>query len=97
MDNDNTQTRGIAKLEIEENGKAVTVRAWGDCHPTKCDWGTQKGLVSDGSATIAWDQGLVLRKMTITSDAARLRMDLDSVYRDSRPPQHRQECFVKSE
>jgi hypothetical protein len=94
--NDNTQTRGISKLEIEESGKAVTVRAWGACHPTDCDWGTQKGLVSDGSATIAWDQGFVLRKMTLTSDAPRLRMELDSVYRDSRTPQHGQEYFVKS-
>ena len=95
--NDNKQTGGITKLQIEQSGKAVTVQAWGACHPTDCDWGTQKGLVSDGSATIAWDQGFVLRKMTITPDAARLRMDLDSVYRDSRPPQHGQEYFVKSE
>jgi hypothetical protein len=95
--NDNTQTRGITKLEIEERGKAVTVRAWGACHPTDCDWGTEKGLMSDGATTIAWDQGFVLRKMTLTPDAPRLRIELDSVYRDSRPPQHGQEYFVKSD
>jgi hypothetical protein len=95
--NDNTQTRGIARLQIDENGKAVTVRVWAACQPADCDWGTEKGLMSQGSTTLAWDQGFVLRKMTLTPDAARLRMDLDSVYRDSRPPQHGQEYFVKSE
>jgi hypothetical protein len=94
--NDNPQTHGIAKLEVVQNGDAVTVHAWGACHPQDCDWGAEKGLASGNSASVAWDQGSVLRKMTIGTDASRLRMELDSVYRDSRPSQHAREFFVKS-
>ena len=93
--NDNTVSRGITKVEVEENGDAVKVHAWGACHPTDCDWGTEKGLVTGDSTSVAWDQGFVLRKMTLSIDATRLRMDLDSVYRDNRPSQHAREYFVR--
>ncbi len=95
--NDNLQTRGITRLEIQQEGEAVRVHAWGACSPQDCDWGTQTGALSAESASVAWDQGFVLRKMTLTPDAGRLRMLLDSVYRDSRPPQHGQEYFVRAE
>lgn len=36
VDND---TRGITKLDIDVSGHHATVRAWGQCHPTDCDWG----------------------------------------------------------
>jgi hypothetical protein len=93
--NDNPQTRGITKLDVEQKGDAVTVHAWGACHPQDCDWGTENGLAGGNSAGVAWDQGFVLRKMTVSTDSSRLRMEMDSVYRDGRPPQHAQEFFVK--
>ena len=37
-------TRGITTLDIKVRGKDVSVRAWGKCHPTDCDWGTVKGI-----------------------------------------------------
>jgi len=94
--NDNAQTRGITRLEVQQSGDGMTVRAWGACSPRDCDWGVAKGLASGGSASVTWDQGFVLRKMTLTSDGGRLRMALDNVYRDNRPPQQRVEYFVKS-
>jgi hypothetical protein len=95
--NDNPQTSGITRLDVEQKGDGVRVHAWAACHPQDCDWGTEKGLASSDSAGVAWDQGFVLRKMMISTDASRLRMELDSVYRDSRPPQHAREFFVKGQ
>ncbi len=37
-------TRGITTLNIHVQGKNVTVRAWGKCHPKDCDWGTVKAI-----------------------------------------------------
>lgn len=93
--NDNPSTRGITRLEIQQSGDGVLVRAWGPCSPQDCDWGTERGVVSAGSANVAWDQGFVLRKMTITPDAGRLRVVVDSVYRDNRPP-HRLEMVANA-
>ena len=95
--NDNPQTRGITKLEVQQTGETVFVRAWATCLPQPCDWGTQKGVVGSNSASISWDQGFVLRKMILTPDAGRLRMVLDSVYRDSRSPRRAEEYFVKGQ
>ncbi len=93
--NDNAQTRGITRLVVDQQGDAVSVHAWGACQPHDCDWGTASGTGNDRQASIAWDQGFVLRKMDISRDAMRLRMELDSVYRDGRSPQHAREYFVK--
>ena len=93
--NANPQTRGITKLDVQPSGDLVSVHAWGACSPQDCDWGTVKGAVTAESASVTWDQSFVLRKMTLTTDSGRLRMVLDSVYRDKRPPQQAVEYFVK--
>jgi hypothetical protein len=93
--NDNPQTRGITKIVVEQKGDALTVHAWGACHPQDCDWGSERGLGNNNSVSVAWDQSFVLRKMTISADGTRLRMEMDSVYRDNRPAQHAREFFVK--
>lgn len=95
--NDNPQTRGIIRLEIHQEGETVLVHAWGACSPQDCDWGAQPAVMSPGSASVAWEQGFVMRKMTLTPDAGRLLMSLDSVYRDNRPPKQGREYFVKAE
>jgi hypothetical protein len=95
--NDNPQTRGISRLEVRQNGALVFVHAWGACSPQDCDWGTERGAVSNGSASVAWDQSFVLRKMTLMADAGRLRVTIDSVYRDKRAPQHSQEYFIRTQ
>jgi hypothetical protein len=93
--NDNSQARGLTRLEIEQQGKTVKVHAWASCTPQDCDWGTESGVIDAGTASVAWDQNFVLRKMTLTHDAGRLRMVLDSVFRDNRAPQHAVEYFVR--
>lgn len=94
--NDNSATRGITRLKVQQSGDLVTVHAWGACSPQDCDWGEQKGIVTDHSASLAWDQGFVLRKMTVVLDKSRLKVVIESVYRDNRPPQHMEEYFVKN-
>jgi hypothetical protein len=93
--NSNPQTRGITRLEVQQNGDLVAVRAWAACSPHDCEWGTNQGFMSGESASITWDQGAVQRKMALSPDGSRLRMVLDSVYRDNRAPQHGLEYFVK--
>ena len=95
--NDNPQTRGITRLVVQQEGSATSVHAWGACSPQDCDWGAQPAAIEAGSASVAWDQQFVLRKMTLAPDASRLRMSLDSVYRDNRPPQHSLEYFIKAQ
>jgi hypothetical protein len=93
--NDNPQTRGITRLEVQQNANLVAVHAWGACSPQDCDWGIATGTVGEESASVTWDQGFVLRKMALFPDGGRLHMVLDSVYRDSRSPRHGVEYFVK--
>ncbi len=94
--NDNAQTRGITRIQILIILTA-RVQAWSACSPQDCDWGEKRGTYNDdGSMTIVWDQGHVSRTMTLTRDADRLLMLLDSVYKDGRPSEHRKEYFVKS-
>lgn len=95
--NDSPNTLGITRLEIQQEGETVRVHAWAACPPQDCDWGTETGAINAGSATLAWDQPGVLRKMTLTADASRLKMTLDSVFKDKRPEQHGMKYFVKSE
>ena len=95
--NDSPETRGITRLEIQQEGETVRVHAWAACSPQDCDWGIETGAISAGSATVAWDQPGVLRKMTLTADASRLKMTLDSVFKDQRPEQHGLKYFVRSE
>ena len=37
--NSDTNTRGITKLEIMQQGSALRMHAWGKCQPDDCDWG----------------------------------------------------------
>lgn len=43
--NINSNTRGITKIHISNVRRAghVKVRAWGQCHPRDCDWGSVTG------------------------------------------------------
>ena len=37
--NINSQTGGITRIVIWEDGDNLKIEAWGKCHPTDCDWG----------------------------------------------------------
>jgi hypothetical protein len=42
--NTDAATRGLVKVEIAVSGTNVTVRGWGACTPTPCDWGIKNGV-----------------------------------------------------
>ena len=83
----------MTTLEVRQRGEALAVHAWGACSPKDFDWGVSKGLAEHRSGNIELDQGFVLRKVSLFIEEGRLRMVLDSVYRDKRPPQHEVEFF----
>jgi hypothetical protein len=93
--NANSQTSDITKMDVTQKGDQITVHAWGKCVPSDCDWGSQTGLATSGSASITWDQSFVLRKWVLNLDAGRLRLKEESVYLDKRPPHQSVEVFVK--
>jgi len=41
--NTNPNTKGLVGVDIKVNGTDVTVRGWGACTPTPCDWGAVDG------------------------------------------------------
>jgi hypothetical protein len=41
-ENVNPNTRGVTALNITVSGTNVMVHAWGQCHPTDCDWGNMQ-------------------------------------------------------
>ena len=48
--NADNNTRGMTQLKIRTQGKKVWVRAFGQCHPTDCDWGEVKGAAYANNA-----------------------------------------------
>ena len=51
--NTDANARGLVKIDIAEVPGGLTVRPWGACSPTPCDWGTQMVNVAPGAAS--WD------------------------------------------
>ena len=57
--NQNRNTDGITRVEIQRRLNTLSVHMWGKCHPTDCDWGTTTTDVSDsddGILSITWLQ-----------------------------------------
>jgi len=52
-------TRGLVQIDIAATSNGVTVRPWGSCSPTPCDWGTQSVAVPSGASAfdVHWDHG----------------------------------------
>jgi hypothetical protein len=43
------KTRGITRIAIRNEGKALLLQVWGRCHPTDCDWGSVQATAFSGS------------------------------------------------
>ena len=42
--NDDAGTRDITRVRVTPSGGGLSVRVWGQCHPTDCDWGTANAV-----------------------------------------------------
>ena len=47
--NNDPNTDDITRLRITYDGGSLDVRAWGQCHPTDCDWGTVDAVAYSSS------------------------------------------------
>jgi hypothetical protein len=63
---------GIVKVVIQGSASNLTIRAYGNCQPTSCDWGPTSGVsygftVSDSQGTgftASWDFGFSVKLLT---------------------------------
>ena len=68
--NENPDTDGITRVEIDRRLNTLSVHMWGKCHPADCDWGTQQTDVSDsddGVLFITWTPGFSLTSQQVTA------------------------------
>lgn len=83
-------TNDLPKVVIARGGNGWTIRAWGDCEPTDCDWGTTElHLLSEsvGSRSFnygfaKWDQGFKDSCMVVHLDGDQLLAENYSLYKD---------------
>lgn len=71
--NQNRDTGGITRVEIDQRLNNLSIRMWGACHPTDCDWGTKTTDSSDGNdndISITWTTNfsVIDQKLTVTRD-----------------------------
>lgn len=56
--NEDTDTQGIIKVDIQKIGDIIYVHMWGKCHPTDCDWGIETTDIfdaTDGILNLTWE------------------------------------------
>jgi len=87
--------RHVVFLRVEQSGEHLNVRAWGSCAEQVCDWGSVQAELSQGAASVHWEQNAVRRRMQLLPDGGQLRVVLDSDYRDGRPGEHCEEQFER--
>ncbi|HUY15129.1 MAG TPA: hypothetical protein VMX16_16100 [Terriglobia bacterium] len=56
---------GIHKLRIAADGSQLLVHAWGVCKPSDCDWGEQRTILNQDEASVAFDTGARVRRLTL--------------------------------
>jgi len=87
-------TDDITRIEISPVEAQLSVHVWGACTPTECDWGAVQGTPSGSTLSVSWDQGFVLRTMTLTLTVdGELEVKTVSVYVDDRPRRETTELF----
>jgi hypothetical protein len=61
--NTDPNTRGLVEIDIGQTPTGLTVRPWGSCTPTPCDWGTQFVSVPSDATNfdIQWDESFAVR------------------------------------
>ena len=69
--NEDSNTRGVTRLDISNSGDTVTVHGFGACHPTDCDWGSRSATFTGEPFNILFDFGGGLTErlsLTISGD-----------------------------
>lgn len=83
---------GITRLSINQNNEGQwSIRAWGACHPTDCDWGTTSihllgESVSDNSfpyGFASWDHGFKSAHFTLRIEKDELVVESYDIFKDN--------------
>lgn len=63
-----------------------TIRLWGSCSPTDCDWGTARAEERNHRSVLLtrYDQGFTNRQVTLVPEAGQLMVVVTSTYSDGR-------------
>ena len=62
--NEDTNTGGITKINIQENNNLLEIHIWGKCFPTDCDWGIETTDISDaadGILNLIWEVDFAIK------------------------------------
>jgi hypothetical protein len=89
-------TNNNTRVNIAHAGGVYKVHMFGKCHPQDCDWGAEQASRDHDELNMTWDQGFVVRKMNLRRNGDELIVTTDSVYKDTRPPMHSVQEFVRS-
>lgn len=92
--NIDSNTRGVTKLVITENGGKVSLQAWGKCHPQDCDWGkvpaflyapsVSSNPMQNGRAISAmFDKGFSQTLLIVRPSGNRLRVEVYTHFTDN--------------
>jgi len=99
--NEDTDTQGITKVDIQKIGDIIYVHMWGKCHPTDCDWGietTNNSDATDGILNLTWefDFAIETQELILLSDG-RLKVIAFCHFTDNsgRPDYESIEFFIK--
>jgi hypothetical protein len=99
--NENSDTSGITRVNIDSRLNKVIVHMWGKCHPSDCDWGTVSTSRADSDdkvLSIKWSKSFAVtdQKISILSDG-RLRVTGHTRFTDNsgRPDYDSVYYFIK--
>jgi hypothetical protein len=84
-------TYSLTHLSISRTGGTWTIRAWGRCHPTDCDWGRVTLLTLGDSVTdhspkygfTRWDAGFAETQLTLRVEGEELVAEAYTYFKDN--------------
>ncbi len=88
--NTDKKTRGITKLVITNSLGGAKIRAWGQCHPKDCDWGTRKLHVLGSSVSskvkpygfAIYGQKFAVRYLSLRRSGKYLVAEINTIFLD---------------
>ncbi|MBW7940337.1 MAG: right-handed parallel beta-helix repeat-containing protein, partial [Candidatus Omnitrophica bacterium] len=78
-------TGGITQIALAKDGTQIAVHAFGQCHPTDCDWDTVLADFTGNPFVAFYDQSFVRRTLTLyLLDRNTLQVTSENDYQDGR-------------
>ena len=68
-------TPGIIKIQVSKSGNNLNVHAWGNCHPTYCDWGIVSAYYDGQPFVVVYNPGFAIKTLTMTIEGGALHVN----------------------